>query len=422
MTARTLRARVLSPIDPHHARWLVDAVVRIDGSGRIAEVAPYDGRSVDEDLRPGVLLPGFVDGHVHFPQSRIVGAASGPLLDWLDKSTFPEESRFADPDHAAQIADLFVTCLAAAGTTLAFTYSSVHPAACEALFRAADARGMRLIAGPVLMDAHSPEALVLPADRALPALEALADRWSGRDGRLELAVIPRFALSCTPEMMARAGRFAQERGLWVSTHLSENVAECALATSRFGTQDYLRIYEDAGLLHAKSVYAHCIHLSDDEWDRFADAKAVVAHCPDSNYFLGSGRMKTVEVLGRGVPLVIGTDIAAGRSFRVPRILSSAYDNALAGDLSLRPERLLWWGTRGGALALGADHIGQIEPGLEADLVCFDLPEWVDDAEGALAWLLFDHDAPRPRKTWVRGRLVWDRDFAGASYPWRAPRT
>ncbi len=413
----TLRARVLSPIDPHRVRWLADGVVVIGETGQITEVAPYDGRPVDQDLRPGVLVPGFVDGHVHFPQTRIVGAATGPLLDWLDQSTFPEEARFADPAHARQVADAFVACLAAAGTTFAFVYSSVHAEACDVLFEALDRRGLRAIAGPVLMDAHSPAALTRAPERALPDLAALADRWHGHDGRLQVAVIPRFALSCSPRMMREAGRLAEARQLWVSTHLSENPAECALATERFGTDDYLRIYEDAGLLHRRSVYAHCIHLSDDEWDRFSDAGAVVAHCPDSNFFLGSGRMKTLEILGRGIPLTIGTDIAAGRSFRVPRILSSAYDNALPSGLQLDPRRLLWWGTRGGALALGQERLGLLEPGYEADIACFDLPEWVDSEAGALAWLIFDHDAPRPRKTWVHGRLVWDRDAAGPSYPW-----
>lgn len=406
----TLRARLLSPVDPTTVRWLDDAVVVLD-QGRIQQVLPYDGRPVDEDLRPGVLMPGFVDAHLHFPQTRIVGSASGPLLQWLERSTFPEEERFAHIDHARQVAGLFANALAAAGTTLAFVYGSVHPQASHVLLETLDARGLRAFVGPVLMDAHSPEALMLPPEQALPALRELAARWHRHDeGRLQIAAIPRFALSCSREMLEGAGRVADELGLWVSTHLSENLDEVAVARSRFQRPDYLSIYEDAGLLHERSVYAHCIHLSDSEWQRFADAGAVVAHCPDSNDFLGSGGMPVGEVLERGIPVAIGTDVAAGRSFRVPRILASAYDNGLRHGVTLDPRTLLWWGTRGGALALGQAAVGAIEEGLDADLVCIDVPPWAETEDDVLAWALFHHDAPPPRRTWIRGRVVWERPY------------
>jgi len=410
-----LRARVLSPIDPDNVRFLDDALVVIGGTGRIVDVRPPDGTPVDADLRPGVLTPGFVDAHLHYPQVRMVGAATGPLLDWLEGEIFPEEARFADPEHAATIAEVFCRALAAAGTTLAVVYGSVHPEATDLLFQALDRAGLRAIAGPVLMDAHCPEELQLPPERALPALEALADRWHGHDGRLQVAVIPRFALSCSEAMLAGAGRLSRERGLLATAHLAENPEECALARERFGMPDYLSIYERAGLVHERSLFAHCVHLSDSEWDRFAGAGARVAHCPDSNCFLGSGHMPIQAVEQRGIRLGVGTDVAAGRTFRVPRLLSSAYDNSVAVGTPVDPRRLLWWGTRGGALALGETRVGSIERGMSADLVWSDLPEWVDNEHCALAWLLFDHDAPRPHRTWVRGRVVWDRE--GGGYPW-----
>jgi guanine deaminase len=207
-------------------------------------------------------------------------------------------------------------------------------------------------------------------------------------------------------MLHRAGRLASTHDLWVSTHLSENLEECRVARELFGTEDYLSIYEEAGMVHAKSVYAHCIHLSDSEWERMAEARAVVAHCPDSNDFLGSGAMPIDVVRERGIPLAIGTDIAAGRSFRIPRILSSAYDNGLRRGLTLTPSELLWHGTRGGALALGHAHVGAIRAGLEADMCLFCPPPWADTAESVLAALMFDHDAGPMARTWVRGRLVW----------------
>jgi guanine deaminase len=411
-----LRARVLSPRSPVEVDFWPDAVLAVEG-GVIREIAAYDGRPVDEHLRSGVLSPGFVDAHVHFPQTRIVGAASGPLLQWLTQSAFPEEERFADPDHARQVAAMFATALAAAGTTLAFAYGSVHAAASDALFAAIDRAGLRLIGGPVLMDVDCPDSLRIPAERAIPALEALVDRWDGRDGRIAVAVVPRFALSCSTSLMKAASDLAHRRGLWVSTHLSENPEECRVARERFGTGDYLQIYEDLGLIHGRTVLAHCIHLSDGEWDRIARARAVVAHCPDSNAFLGSGHFPTLQAVGRDVPLALGTDIAAGRSFRVARTASFAHDNALAAGTRIQAETLLWWATRGAALALGQGHVGAIAPGLAADLVWHDVPEWVDTAEDTLAWLLFDGDAPRPRRTWVAGRVVWDRALAAGGYPW-----
>lgn len=410
---RSYRARLLTPLGPEEVLWCDDAVVRVE-AGRITGVAPWDGGPVDEDLRPGVLLPGFVDAHVHYPQARIVGSATGPLLDWLDRTVFPEERRFADPVHAAQVADHFAARLASAGTTMAFVYGSVHADATDALLRVLDRRGLRAIVGPVLMDAHCPEALCRPPEVALRDLAALADRWHGHDGRLEVAVIPRFALSCTQAMLEGAAALARDRGLWVSTHLSENPDEVELACRRFGAPDYLTVYERAGLLHDRALFAHCVHLDEAEWDRFAAAGAAVAHCPDSNDFLGSGSMPPAAPLARGVPVSVGSDVGAGRSFRIPRILSSAYDNGLRQGVSLDPRRLLWWGTRGGAAALGQDRIGSIEPGFDADMVLLELPPWADDARAALASVIFDHDAPLPLHTWVRGRTVWARSDAPAA--------
>jgi len=399
-----LRARVLTPIGPDAIKWLDDAVLTVL-DGRIEHVGPYDGRAVQADLRPGVLMPGFVDSHLHFPQARIIGSASGPLLDWLDRTTFPEEERFADAEYASLVATHFCDRLAAAGTTLAMVYGSVHPHATHLLLQEMDRRGLRGIVGPVMMDDNCPDALKIPADRALPALEELASQWQGHDGRLQVAAIPRFALSCTREMLEGAGQLADKLGLWTTTHLSENPAECQAARERFGTADYLSIYEEAGLVTDRSVFAHCIHLSNSEWDRFADAGAVVAHCPDSNDFLGSGGMPLPDILSRSIPVSIGTDVAAGRSFRVPHILASAYDNSLRVGHPVRPEQLFWWGTRGGALALKQPNVGALEPGLDADMVQIRVPEWVDDAAGVLASVIFDRGAPPPTRTWIRGKRV-----------------
>lgn len=403
-----LRARVLTAESPNVLHWFDDAVIVVE-QGRISHLGPFDGRPVDEDLRPGVLTPGFVDAHVHYPQTRIVGAASGPLLDWLAKSTFPEEARFADHTHAETVARVFAAKLAASGTTLAFAYGPVFASATDALLTEFARTGQRAIVGPVLMDTNCPPELVVPSSFALESLDELADKWHGHEDRLFVAAIPRFALSCTSEIMRGAADLARRRDLWVSTHLSENLAECQATCEMFGTDDYLRVYEDVGLLDSKSLFAHCIHLSESEWDRFATADAVVAHCPDSNAFLGSGNMPLATVLERDISLTIGTDVAAGRSFRIARTLSHAYDNALATGRPTSTSELLWWGTRGAAQALGFESLGMLAPGFEADMVLWEVPPWAETAEAVLGALLFDGDLPAPRATWVRGRRVYARE-------------
>lgn len=384
-----LRAAVLAPFDPKTAELLPDAVVELDGP-RIASVQPYRGQPVDEDLRPGVLLPGFVDAHVHYPQTRIVGRAHGPLLPWLEHVTFPEEARFVDGGYAGAVAEEFCAALAAAGTTRALVYGPAYASAVDLLLQVAERRRQPLVAGPVLMDD------VVPPDAAFAALERLVARW----GR-QIAVLPRFALSCSAETLARAGAFATQHALIVSTHLAENVDEIRLVQERFGAADYLEVYERAGLVRRGAVFAHCVHLSGSEWDRLRGADAIVAHCPDSNAFLGSGGMPIGAT--RRVRVAIGTDVGAGRSFRVPRILSAAYDNALRQGVVLTPAELLWLGTRGDAV--GLTDVGFVREGARADLCLVQPPAHVSGLDATLSALLFDHDAPGARRIWVDGRAV-----------------
>ena len=190
-----------------------------------------------------------------------------------------------------------------------------------------------------------------------------------------------------------------------------------MAEGRFG-MDYLAIYEEADLVHERALFAHCVHLGPDAWDRFAAADAVVAHCPDSNFFLGSGGMPLAEVEARGVRLGLGTDVAGGRSLRIPRTIAAGFDNALAHGTPVGLRRWLWWATRGGALALGRAEVGLLVAGMDADIVCLDVPPWAEEADDVLGWSLLDGDAPRARATWIRGKLVWRRP-PGTGYPWQS---
>ncbi|MBL9100570.1 MAG: guanine deaminase [Myxococcales bacterium] len=403
---RVLRGRVLRPRpDEPRVEVLADALVTIGEDGKIAAVddAP-PGCAVAETFPGAVLLPGFVDTHVHFPQTRVLGSASGPLLPWLERSVFPEEARFAAAAYAAAVAEEFCEAMIRQGTTCASIYSSSHPVAAEVLFAALDRRGLRGFAGLTLMDRGAPADVLLAADEAIAACESLVARWHGHDGgRLQFCVTPRFALSCTPGLLRAAGRLAERHALPVQTHLAENTAEIAATAAAFpAARDYLGVYEDHGLGGARSLFAHCVHLSEETWDRMAAQDAAVAHCPDSNFFLGSGCMPLRAATRRGLRVGLGTDVGAGRSFSLRQVMAAAHDASLIVGSRVEAEALVWHATRGGARALGLGGvIGCVAPGFEADLVAVDVPA---EAGGAALFdaLAFRRDAGPVRAALVRG--------------------
>ena len=402
--------------------FLADVVIHIDERGAITAID--EATSEDEPVTwPGtVIVPGFVDAHVHFPQTRILGSASGPLLDWLQASVFPEEARFADRRYAESVARQFCVALLAQGTTSAAIYSSSHPEATDALFAELDRAGLRAQAGLTLMNRGAPDDVLLDTGPALDACEALIERWHDHDrGRLRFCVTPRFALSCDDALLRGAAELAARHELHIQTHISENLVEIETTAAAFpGSRDYLGVYEDHGLVGARSIFAHGIHLSGDEWGRLATHDCAVAHCPDSNFFLGSGVMPLAASLERGIRIGLGSDVGAGRTFSMRRIAASAYDASLLRTAPVTPEALLWLATRGGALAIGfGDRIGCLAPGFEADLVAIDVDanrfENATDAQ-RIDTLLFDHDAPRVRATVVRGAVRWAREAPLSSAP------
>jgi guanine deaminase len=406
----TLRGRALCPRAGEPVLDVIeDAVIEIGADGRIAAVGPAPAGCAIPQSHPGaVIVPGFVDTHVHFPQTRVLGSASGPLLAWLAASVFPEEARFADRGYAEAVAREFCGALIDQGTTCAAIYSSSHVDATAALFAELDRRGLRGLAGMTLMDRAAPAAVVVDAGAALAGCEALRARWHGHDrGRLQLSIIPRFALSCTPDLMTRAARFAADHGLVIQTHLAENRVELAETAAAFPDAiDYLDVYERHGLVGARTVLAHAIWLEPGAWDRVAARGAAIAHCPDSNFFLGSGCMPLAAAAARGIRIGLGTDVGAGRTFSLRRVAASAYDAALVVEAPVGPEALLWRATLGGAQALGlADTIGRIAPGFDADLVAIDVPTKSPAGAALFDALVFRHDAGPVRATYVRGRRL-----------------
>ncbi|WP_226662525.1 guanine deaminase [Microbulbifer aggregans] len=321
--------------------------------------------------RPEALVTsGFIDAHVHAPQLGVMGSYGEKLLDWLHKYTFPTELQFADEQISQQNAEFFIDALLNCGTTSAMVFTTSFAHSTEHLFQAAERAGMRLIAGKVLMDRNAPDGLLDTPERALHESAALIEKWHGR-GRLGYAVTPRFAGTSSRAQLSVAGQLLRDYpDLWMQTHLSENLEEIAWTASLFPeASDYLNTYERFGLHGARSIYAHCIHLSGSEQQRLADAGASVAFCPSSNLFLGSGLLKLQKLRERNIPVALATDVGAGTSLCQLRSMGEAYKVCQLRDYPLCAADAFYMTTLGAARALHQEkHIGNLMPGKEADLL------------------------------------------------------
>ena len=363
--------------DPHSpaVRWRPAHWLLIDAAGRIAAVQPEapgdDWLKLDRSGQ--LLMPGFIDTHVHSPQLDVIASWGTELLDWLERYTFPAEARHADPAFAQAAAALFLDALLAHGSTSAVVFPTVHLASTEALFEAARERGMRLVTGKVLMDRHASEALrddVVQAERDCRALIA---RWHGV-GRLAYAVTPRFAVTSSPAQLAMAGRLlADHPGVYLQTHVAENRAEVAWIAELFPeARSYLDVYAGHGLLTERSVLAHGIWLDDADRRLLHQTGAQIAFCPSSNLFLGSGLFGWRQAAEQGVNVSLASDVGGGTSLAMLRNLADGYKlQAMAGQ-RLSAWALLHAATRGAAQALQLGHeIGSFEPGLMADACLWD---------------------------------------------------
>ena len=380
MDAHLIRGSLLSFSAPPGERpgraadYVEDGVLVMRGE-RIESVLPAAefaarGGSLDrcEDLRPCLVLPGFIDAHVHFPQVDIVASHGAQLLDWLATCAFPAEAAFASPDLAAERAERFLDLLVANGTTSALVFTTVHPVATEALFRAAGARRMRIIAGKVLMDRNAPPELLDRGDGAAESV-ALIERWHGA-GRLAYAVTPRFAITSTRGQLRAAGELlARYPGVYLHTHLSENAAEIEATRELFPeAEGYLDVYRRFGLVGERSVFAHGIHLSDRERETLAARRASVVFCPSSNLFLGSGLLDLAGLARHGVARAVGSDVGGGPSLSMLKTLADGYRVSQLLGRSWHPLEAFHDATLGNARALGLDALGRLAPGFEADVV------------------------------------------------------
>ena len=426
MTIRAYRGELLSvardPRDHGDAvRHEADGLLVVE-DGQVVARGPFDElaprfETVPVEALPGLVVPGFVDAHVHYPQMDRIASHGEQLLNWLDRHIFPAEKAFGDRAHADAVASAFVDELLRNGTTSALVFPTVHAQSVDALFEVALARNMRVACGKVLMDL-GPDGLADTVETGRDESEALIRRWHRR-GRLTYAVTPRFALTSSDAQLRAAGALlAAHPDVLMHTHLAENVRECAEVAARFPeAQDYLDVYDRFGLVGPRSVFAHGVHLPDRACARLAGSGAGIAVCPSSNLFLGSGFFDFRQADAHGVRIGLGTDIGAGTSFSMPFTAGLAYQAALARGHRLDPFRALFLATAGGAALLGiADRVGALEPGQEADFVVLDTaatPLLARRTAGAsLAERLFAlqilGDDRVIARTYVMGDRVWDR--------------
>ncbi len=331
-------------------------------------VTPLPGR---------ILAPGFVDLHVHFPQTDVIGSPAEGLLPWLENYTFPHEARFADAGYARGVAAVFLDELQRNGVTTPLTFCTSHPHSVDALMEEAERRRLRLIGGKVLQDRHSPDGVRDDTEQSLLDTEALIRRWHGR-GRLGYAITPRFAPSCTEAQLRGAGELAARHpDVWIQSHVAENKDEIRWARELFPrARSYLSVYQDFGLMRERAIYAHCIHFDDDDRALMRDTGAAAAVSPTSNLFLGSGFFDYEGAMRVGFRFGLASDVGGGTSFSPFHTMLAAYYVGREGQtkpgLSLGPQHLWWQHTAGAARALGLEgRIGNLQPGCEADFLVLD---------------------------------------------------
>jgi len=388
MTARLLRGRLLSfhrmpeSLDDRASYFYEEDGGLLIENGVIAAIGAYATVKADApegveeiDHRPNLVLPGFIDTHIHFPQMQVIGSYAANLLEWLNTYTFPEECKFVETTHAERIAVHLFDELLRHGTTTAAAYCSVHKTSADAFFAESLKRGTLMIGGKVMMDRNAPQGLLDTPELGYDETRAVIAQWHGK-GRNHVAITPRFAITSTPAQMEAAATLAREfPDLHIQTHLSENGEEirytCALYPE---AADYTDIYARYGLLREKALLGHCIHLSEREADVMSETGAVAVHCPTSNLFLGSGLMPLKKMIRREKPVTVSvaTDIGGGSSYSMLRTMDEAYKiQQLLGE-RLNPLESFWLMTRGNAEAIRlSDSIGSLDPGRNADLVVLD---------------------------------------------------
>jgi guanine deaminase len=426
---KVYRARIFTPVadpfptdaDPAASHvYHDDGFLAIDGD-RIVGVGPFEEMPRDSAAliqlgRDALLVPGFVDTHLHAPQLEMIGSYGGHLLEWLNRYTFPTEAKFKDPRHAALIATAFFDELLRNGTLCALIFSTIHAEATEIFFAEAERRGFRGIIGKTMMDRNAPPALLENARQSYDESRALLQKWHKR-GLLRYAITPRFAPTSTSALLEAAGQLKREfPDAYVHTHISENKNEVTWVQQLFPeAAEYADVYDRYGLLDELAVLAHGVWLTEEELALLAERKSRVAHCPNSNLFLGSGLFRLQHTLDAGVGVGLGTDIGAGTTPSMFTAMADAYKVQQVQGVSLSPFHLWYLATLGGARALSLDQeCGSIEVGKSADFLVLDLratplvsmrSDRASSIEDLLAGLIFMGDDRVVKSRFIAGREV-----------------
>lgn len=384
-----IRGALLTFKDDPFVRDLQDCMVYLDDAVVVMEDGKIAAVGAADEILPtlpaelpvtrypdSVILPGFIDSHVHYPQTEMIAAYGEQLIDWLNNYTFITEQGFADKAHAAEVASVFLKEQHRNGVTSATVFGTVFPQSVDALFEEAARYDMRIMAGKVCMDRNAPAALLDTPQRAYDESKALIERWHGK-GRAEYVITPRFAPTSSPEQLEMVGALAAEfPTTLIQSHLSENRGEVEWVKSLFPEcRDYTDVYHRYGLLRERAIYGHGIHLSEAELDVLSGTGTAIAHCPTSNFFLGSGyfNVKAARDARRPVKVGLATDLGAGTSFSMLQTMNEAYKAAQLNGFALSAGHAFYLASRGTAEALGLqDRIGSIEVGKEADLAVLDL--------------------------------------------------
>ncbi|MDF1717531.1 MAG: guanine deaminase [Antarcticimicrobium sp.] len=421
-----LTGRVLSfaatPFDgaPGEAARL-DAAVALEGGHIVARGAVEELRAAypqadRHDHGDKVICAGFIDPHVHYPQTAMIASWGKRLIDWLNTYTFPEEMKFADPAYADRIAARYLDLTTAEGTTTMCSFCTIHTESVDALFTEAQRRGQRVVAGKTCMDRNAPEGLRDTAQSGYDDSKALLQRWHGVD-RIAYAITPRFSPTSTPQQLEALGAlWAEHPDCLMQTHLSEQTDEIAWVRGLFPqARDYLDTYEQFGLLGTNGLYGHAIHLEPRERDRLREVGGALVHCPTSNTFIGSGLFDMAGLMAEGQRIGLATDTGGGSSFSMLRTMAAAYEIGQLRGTPLHPAQLIWLATVGSAQALRMDdRIGNIAPGMEADLVVLDLASTPAiaqrEAEAGDLWealfpTIMMGDDRAVAEVWIGGRRV-----------------
>ncbi|MDH5213535.1 MAG: guanine deaminase [Gammaproteobacteria bacterium] len=427
---RAFRASILHCLaDPGEANassaieYFDDGLLVVN-NGLVEQLGPaaalLAGLSADVELiecRDKLIIPGLIDCHVHYPQIDMIASYGTQLLDWLERYAYPTECRFSDVQHAAEVAAYFADALLRNGTTTALVFATVHVESADAIFAAAEQRGMRLIAGKVLMDRNCPEQLRDGPDGGIEASRKLIDRWHGK-GRLSYAITPRFAITSSNRQLQAAGELAAEfPDVYLQTHLAENAAEIDMVAKLFPkNRSYYDVYDRFGLSRARSVFAHCLNIDDADRQQLQRRGAAIAFCPGSNLFLGSGLFDLRSASNSRIRVGIGSDVGGGSSLNLLRTLSDAYKALQLNGQSLPGFRALYLATLGAAKALYLDdRIGNFASGKEADFIMLDsssspavkrrLSQSTDVAEKFFALMTLGDDRA-VAATYLMGRSVF----------------